>query len=242
LRKTLKQRIQEDITKSTYYYFNFEEIDPVFRSFVYGDSCYSTLNSSVYWFLTTEQLDWDDDFQVVSAIDTVELVSRLYATFIRADSSFHRKYPHGSERHRKNFIYKFLRQSAAQILKEQFDHYNRICQELKVLNNDPEQFHYFSLDCDHGRFLEYLSWKEWQNDREQEQDWDSQRIRLLGLMNVLNDKERTAVSMVLSGRPYKEIARKLKVSVGRVRKILYSAKKKLKTEQGRQRSDLFGEK
>ena len=228
MRLSIKQRIQQDIKISTYRYF--KNTDMIFCDFIYGDKFYATLNDVVYWYFVTKDLDWELEYNMLAVIDTVELVSRLYEKFIKADIYYQQKYSEKDFRHRKNYIIKSLQRATPPLLDKQFDEHSRCAQELKRLRF-PKKFHYYSLDSDDGNFIEYLSWKDWEKSADKEKDLDIKRVRLEHIKHVLNNTEKTVVNMVLENKPYEEISKELKLQQDRIRKILFSAKKKLRMKQ-----------
>jgi len=221
---SLKQRIQEDVKRSTYRYF--KDLDTIFCDYIYGDHYYITLEDVLYHYLVKRDLDWGCEF-TLEAIDLVELVSRLYAVFIKADTYYRKTHSADRFRHRKNYIMKALRRATGALVDEQYKRQSLNAQELYSVNH-PSSVRYVSLDSDGGRLLEDLSWRGWRGRMDSRKDLDFKRAKLESVVGVLNQTERNVVKLVLENRPYAEISSELNLQQDRIRKVLFSAKKKLR--------------
>jgi DNA-binding CsgD family transcriptional regulator len=220
---TLKQSIQKDIHSSTYVYF--KNVDLFFRDYIYGDPYYVCLDDAIYRYLVGNSLSKDLDSTMLGIIDFVQLVSRLYEVFIRADRFFRSRYS-GKDRDRKNYLMVSLRKATGRLLDQQVNTRNFVYQDTEDLGG-PGEFRYVSLFCKDGGLIEDISWRLWKTEQADIRETDFQRQHLDACVGVLNDKERAVVDWLIEGRSNPEICSRLHIEPENLRKIVYAATRKL---------------
>ena len=223
MRTTLKQGIRTEIKNLTYEHC--KNLDFCFRDFIYGDEYYITLEDVIYRFLTDSP---GSEFNYTFGnIDIIVLVSDLLACFIKTDIRFKQKYSQHSERHRKNYIMKALLNASKPLLIKQLKENEVIAQDLNDLNRFKE-LRCISIYNQDGKLLEDLSYKRWQKHKNEQDIYRMQKKHLYETAYCLNSDEQRIVYLVLENKTYSEIAAILDVDHGKIRKVLYSAKEKLK--------------
>ena len=225
------KRIQDDITRSTYDYFKYN--DRVFRDFIYGDPYYQTLADLSYLFLNTRQLDYSFDCQSLGVIDIDEIVSDLYGVFMKADKKTKNKKPALSDRHRKNYIFKSLRKATWRQLKKQYKRFiglrKRLAKIDEILQDNLKKFRYVSFDVyEEGNLVDQLSYDRWVSDAEADRVNEAKKGAVREMMSVLNSAEADVIDLVLEGLHYADIAKSLDLTTEQIRKIFHRAKIKLK--------------
>lgn len=224
MKRSIKKQIEHDIFKETWRYFSFTDL--YFRDYVYGDPYYQgTLKDVIYSYVVKSDLNWGNMHKVTGIIDVVELVTDLYEVFIKADTYFRNQYCRATERERKNYLMKSLRNVTPRLLDQQLDNHNRICQELDELKNS--SCCYFSLDSQNGRLLEDISLNQWQNERDKNREIEFRLGRLQKLSGCLNDKEQSVINLLIKNYSYQEIADMLNLNWNSIKRIVYSAKNKI---------------
>ena len=220
---TRKQEIQANIKSSTYHYYKNTEV--YFKDYIYGDRFYVTLEDVIYRFLVS---DTNLEFEyTVGNIDIDFLVNDLYYHFIKTNKKFSEKNISSTERYRKNYIMKSLRNATEPLLIKQLKNEEVISQELDEFNNFKD-LHYISIYTRDGGLLEDLSYKLWEKEKSEKEDRSIQINLLAEIFKYLNPLERKVVYLVLKNKTYKEIACILQVDQDKVRKIIYSSTGKLK--------------
>lgn len=220
---TLKEEIQKDITGCTLRYFH--TVDLYFRDFVYGDTYYTCLPDVVERYILVNNLDWAIDHRITGIIDLVEVVSRLYEVFIKADIYFQR---HNSDngRERKNYLMKSLRKATGRLLDEQYNKHNLLCQDLE--DQETSGCRFVSIYAHEGQVLDRISWSRWREDQGAIHENDLRRQRLEVHMNTLNDQEKTVIELLLEGKSRNEICEAMQIDCKRLRKVTYSLKTKFR--------------
>ncbi|MHB9069646.1 MAG: sigma factor-like helix-turn-helix DNA-binding protein [Sedimentisphaerales bacterium] len=221
MRKTLKQIISETIRRSTYTYY--KGTGYIFKDYIFGDRYYVTLKDVIYRFLTTTDVECDYEYVIFRNIDIDLLVNELYLHYIRADKNFLKKYAKSSERYKKNYIMKALKNATEPLLKKQLKENEIIFQEL----NNFKEFHYVSIYAQN--LLEDLSYKKWNEEISEKKDTVIKIKLLADIFQILNSLEKKVVYLVVKNKTHPEISKILNIKQGRVRKIIYSATVKLKS-------------
>ena len=229
--KTLKQQIKADIKNSTYHYY--KNTDLCFCDYIYGDKYYVTLEDVIYRFLTRDDANLEFDY-TVGNIDLDLLVNDLYYRFIITDKKFAQKYAETSERHRKNYIIKALKNDTEPLLIKQLKENEGVVQEFHELDNFKD-LHYVSIYSQEGRLLEDLSYKIWEKEKSKKEDREVQISQLDEIYKVLNPLERRVVDLVIKNKTYSEIASLLQIDPGKIRKIIYFSTEKLKARHSLKR-------
>lgn len=223
---SLKKKIKNDIKNSTYIYY--KDTDIYFCDYIYGDQYYVTLEDVIYRYITTYDVDWEFEYTLEN-IDIDQLVNDLYLHYIKSDKMFSNNYAGKSERYRKNYIMKSLRNATEPLLIKQFKENKIIAQELQELNN-PKNFHYISIYAQEGRLLEDISYKQWKNEKSESSDITIKREQLEKIFTTLNPMERKVVYLIIKNRSHEDIAKILNIEQADIRKFLYFAKEKLKEQ------------
>jgi RNA polymerase sigma factor (sigma-70 family) len=224
MKRSVKEQIANDIRSGTWRYFQNTEM--YFCDYIFGDPYYVTLKDVVYRYICDSELDWVVMHGMTGIIDVVELVTRLYEVFIKVDTYFRRQYPAAPERGRKNYLMKCLRKATPRLLQEQLDCHSRICQDINELQDNG--FQYISLFCHDGRLIEEISLKRWNEDQAKSMEQDRRWEKLKEASENLNPLERSVIALLLTDCPYREIAERLHLQKDSVRKIIYSAKIKMR--------------
>lgn len=228
MKRSIKKQIEHDIFKETWRYFRFTDL--YFTDYVYGDPYYQgTLKDVVCSYVVKSDLNWGNMHKVTGIIDVVELVTDLYQVFIKADTYFRNQYCEATERNRKNYLMKSLRNATPRLLDQQLDNHNRICQDLEELKN--RSGCYFSLDSQDGRLLEDISLKQWQDERDVLRERERCYDRLHEVSGILNNREKAIISLLLKDYSQTEIAEMLNLNKDSIRKFVYSAKKKMRERE-----------
>ena len=223
MNKTLKQQIRAEIKSNTYCYY--KNTERCFSDYIYGDSYYVTLEDVVYRFLTIdESLVFD---YKLGNIDFVQLVNDLYYHFIITDKKFNKNYAGGSERHRKNYIMKSMKNATEPLLIKQLKENEVITMELEELNQFKD-LHYISIYSREGGLLEDLSYDFWQKEKSKKDEIEIQLVQLCKIVRFLNPLQRKVVYLVINNKNHSEIANILEIEHDKVRQILYFATEKLK--------------
>jgi hypothetical protein len=220
---TLKEEIQKDITCCTYRYF--QAVDLYFRDYIYGDPYYTGLADVVVRYVLLNNLDWAIDHRITGIIDLVELVSRHYEVFIKADIYFRRR---NSDigRERKNYLMKSLRKATGRLLDEQYNKHNLLCQDLE--DQEASGYKFVSIYAHEGQVLDRVSWNRWREDQAKVKNNSLIRQRIEVHMNVLNDQEKTVIELLLDGKSRTEICEAMQIDCKRLRKVTYSLKTKIR--------------
>ena len=229
---TLKNKIEKAISNSTYTYYKNTNL--YFRDYIYGDRYYVTLADVIYRFLTVNALDWDFEYVILGNIDIDLLVNDLYLHYIKADKKCSENYASSSQRFQKNYIMIALRNATCPLLKKQFKQFEVIAQDIEELNSC-KKLHYISIYSQDGRLLEDLSYNFWEKEKSKKDDIEIKTSQLAEIFKILDPLQRKVVYLVTKNKTYSDIANILQVEQDKVRKILYSATKKLKNEHNRKR-------
>jgi hypothetical protein len=219
--KNFITKIQRIITSDTYGYFC--TLDSVFVDFVYGDPFYITLADICYSFLSQRDMDVPLDFECLGMIDTVELVSRLYEEFVKADQCYKKKYT-GNTRHRKNYLHKALRHATPRLLQNQMDQNDCFAE----IGPESGKMRYFSLDKGDGALMDLLSYRIWKKEHDQRQEYDHQIETLENMIWILPLEEREIVELCLLNFDVDRMIKLLKISKDSLYKKLYRIKTKLR--------------
>lgn len=223
MNKTLKQQIKSEIKSNTYRYY--KNTERCFSDYIYGDIYYVTLEDVIYRFLTTdESLEFD---YALGNIDLDQLVNDLYLHFIITDKKFNQSHAGSSERHKKNYIMKSLKNVTEPLLIKQLKENEVVIQELDEVSSFKD-WHYISIYSQEGRLLEDLSYKMWEKEKSEKDEIQIQISQLAEIFRFLNPMERKVVYLVLKNKTFREIADLLKIDQGKVRKIIYYSTEKLK--------------
>jgi RNA polymerase sigma factor (sigma-70 family) len=222
--KPLKQAIQKELYSTTFAYFKYVEV--FFKDYVYGDPYYLSLPEVICQYISQNNLDGLVNGRCSGIFDWVELVSRLYERYIKADLSYKSRCS-GTERDRKNYLMKSLLNATGHLLREQVDRYQLLCQDNEDVGLDGE-FRFVSLYSRDGQFLDELSWKMWKTEQDDTRDTEFQRQQLDTCIGALNNMERSVVDLILEGWSNREICNRLHMKPDGVRKVIYSAKQKLR--------------
>jgi DNA-binding CsgD family transcriptional regulator len=221
--KPFKQIIQKELYSTTFAYFKYVEV--FFKDYVYGDPYYLSLPEVICRYISQNHLDELVNGRCSGIFDWIELVSRLYERYIKADL-FYKSSCSGNERDRKNYLMKSLLNETGHLLNEQLDRYQLLCQDNEELHH-PE-FKHVSIYCRVGLFLDDLSWKMWKMEQDDIRDIEFQRQLLDASIGVLNNTEHSVVDLILEGWSNREICNRLRLKQDSLRKIIYSAKRKLR--------------
>jgi hypothetical protein len=221
---TLKEEIQKDITCGTYLYF--QSVDLYFRDYIFGDPYYTGLSDVVYRYVFLHNLDWAIDHRITGIIDLVELVSRLYEVFIKADILFRRRNS-DINRERKNYLMKVLRKATGRLLDEQYNKHYLLCQDLD--DQGSSEYRFVSIYSHDGQILDQVSWHRWREEQAATQENDLREQRLGVHMDVLNDQERSVITLLLDGKSKLEICEALHIDRSKLRKVAYSVKTKFRS-------------
>ena len=224
MNETLKQQIKTDIRNNTYNYY--KNVDLYFQDYIYGDTYYVTLEDVIFRFLTTNEISLEFDF-TIGNIDIDLLVNDLYLHFITADKKFIQNYAGNSERYRKNYIMKALKNATRPLLIKQLKENEVIAQEFNEFNNF-KNLNYISIYSQDGSLLEDISYKIWEKEKSKKDEIEIQISHLADIFRFLNPLQRKVVSLVIKNKSYSEIAGILGVDQGKIRKIIYSATEKMK--------------
>ncbi len=222
--------IQRDIFRSTYSYFR--QCDRIFTDYIYGDPYYQTLCDLIYSFLGRWQIDYSIDCQCLGLIDVVQLVSDLYAVFIKADVKVKEHKAMLSERYRKNYIHKALRNATWKLLHKQLQRYIIIKDQQsdieKVLNDNLRSFRYVSFDVyEEDNFVDQISYERWVAESEIVRDRERKTDVIKEMSSILSASEAQIIDLTLEGWHFSDMAETLKLEVEQVRKIFHRAKNKL---------------
>lgn len=224
------RQIQIEINRAIRDYF--KQCDLIFRDYIYGDPYYQTLTDLSYSFLNRWGMGYSIDCQPLGMIDIVQVVSELYAVFIKADKKCKNKKTALSDRHRKNYIHKALRNATWRKLKKQYKRYIIFTDNQEdletTLQSNLKRFRYVSLDVyEDDSLADQLSYDRWVSDTEAFRDGEAKKDAIREMMTILNSVEIEVIDLALDGFIYAEMAGKMNLTTEQIGKIFYRAKTKL---------------